>query len=1063
MEAGNWDLAYKHAESAMRRSFHKAAVSAKTPADRAVLEQAVKGTVMQADMASQIIGAARQQTIPKAAQQPRGTGGGPETATPRMTQAGAARAGHATVGPAGILDPGRMTRPLAATQRAHTLPRVVVQDLQNAIEKGLIHTVPGNKESRTLLYRQVTEQILLGRNTAAVKQYLNLSDEMLAQAYRETIQEAARMLQSLSALAQGNEDLFHEAAAKISFGGALSGSLKKASGGRIFKNAPEIPTDTLLARLVEDTSLFDRLMLLHSLAKPPKLGKFAALQNASYGFMLSQPATAVRNAISFVGRYSVDTLDEALTAGAHLAMGNRTKAAASMEQFKARGRAVVKGSALVTPRTSWKGTLQEIYDFTAGSLQQLKPSDARRTLALLNELPEREAHFLGTMMGEDLREGATTGVKLLDSMIDPKFQRILTTFNRAQEFSGRGMVFDGSVRAQLRSMGLDPNVLLMRPAKDIIQAVGGEQAFDDLIYAATTTALEATFSGQAAKQSIPGALLNFVNQVSIAKLGFPFPKFNLVAAPRWIYDHSPFALAEVFRTAADATGLTSGGFRGGRLTRGLRAQKIQEHDLPILMRERALTDKAYAENERLYTAAGLELGASNRQVKRLTRRAQEGLPGTQTALEQAQMRQASAQRQRDQLLGQRETLQGRLREIDKTEKFQRDIVRDAIGINAPNGAQYLARMASGMGLLGAAAVIRSMPQHEGTRWYEWKRTLDDGTTEIVDLRAYAPFAQYLFMADVMVDFDTHTNWDGYHEQIAEVEGVPGPLDMTRAMWDNYEGKYTAAELGSEFGKAFLSISRASGTTLTMTDLMTANGWPSLEDVSNAAIGTIGQFLSRFSTPARFAKDMVSTFDPEEAKLRTTPKPTADEPWHPMGAWLGNIPYASRVIPERISQTSGQPMTTAHPFLRAVLGVGTAPRDAVVEEIRKVGVPGQSVYIRETGDYGLDTEIARTYGQVLQSELPGFVEDEYYQMLDTPALKRDFLQQVVFPVLKRAALAEVKAAQGLERYEGATVRGENARRKRRQQRLIESLEQEAPVDESLYQAPADTRPGPPPQP
>jgi hypothetical protein len=210
----------------------------------------------------------------------------------------------------------------------------------------------------------------------------------------------------------------------------------------------------------------------------------------------------------------------------------------------------------------------------------------------------------------------------------------------------------------------------------------------------------------------------------------------------------------------------------------------------------------------------------------LTTRAQPGLPNTQTALAQAIDARDQLTRRRDRLRGALDIHKQRVREIDKTERHFRDVVRDAQGINAPTAAQYLARMTTGTALLGAAAVIRSQVGQEGTRWYEYRIDRGEGQDpEILDLRAYAPFAQYLYVADVMQDLSQHTNWTAAQEDAEE-------LGWSAAIWENYEGKYTAEELGAEFGKALLSISRAAGTSLTLADLL--RGRPS--STTSAVIG-----------------------------------------------------------------------------------------------------------------------------------------------------------------------------------------------------------------------------------
>jgi hypothetical protein len=171
-----------------------------------------------------------------------------------------------------------------------------------------------------------------------------------------------------------------------------------------------------------------------------------------------------------------------------------------------------------------------------------------------------------------------------------------------------------------------------------------------------------------------------------------------------------------------------------------------------------------------------------------------------------------------------------------------------------------------------------------------------------------------------------------------------------------------------------------------------------------------------------------------------------------------------LIPDRISQTTGQPVTATHPGYRAFAGVGSTQRDFISEEVKRIGVPGSTVYLKETGDYGLDRYLAEQYARLLQQHLPPILESEQYQQLATPARQRDFLQQYVFPVIKRGALDSAKADLGLDRFQAATVTGEGARRKQRQARLIEGLQQELPrVETEEIEVPGEPEPADDPVP
>lgn len=1051
IEDGEWDRAWKAAAAASATSYTKALKDA-TPRQEAVLRTIVHGTPLQDDLNAQIIAGARQRA---------GVGEAPKVKdfppSKTVTQAGAAR-GKATLGPAGILNPGRRQRPLSSAApelRAATLDRNVVRLIMEdlASPEGLA-TVPGNQDTYLRLFRQVGEQIYKGQNLRLLRDAgVRIPPEELAQHWNATISDAGRTLQLLSQFAQDNQAILTEAAERMSMGGALRGMLGGGpppryvgARGRVLSPEGQQAAQSAVEQVAERTNRYQATALANDMQKRSPVGPLRVLHDASYAWMLSKWNTAVRNYMSFTGRYSMDSLDHALTIPIARLTGDEPTAVLSSALLQERGVVPFQRGAAVTPKAAWSDELQTIYDFTTDNLNRLKPKDVRHALRLLLDAPEHMAEYLGTIGGEDLAQ-AVSGVPVLRTLANPKLQRFLTMFNRAQEFSARGVVFDATVRAQLRAKGLDPSLTLSKPVPEIIQAVGGQPAFDTLIFTATSQALEASFAGRTSKDSIPGWLIRMANEMWVSKLGVPFPRFNLSAAPRWIYDHSPAAILDWLRFPLDTLGVTApkGTTAGGRLYRGVRAQQIQRDELPILQGKigEAEQRQGLALQELLGTQR--EWNIRQRQVSRLQGRMQQGLPEARTALENAIELRDQLGKRRDRLKGEMKAARDVVGDLQSQQKKLLERVADATAINAPNYAQSLARMSVGVGILGAAMVVRSQPGAEGTRWYEFRVDREGQDPLILDFRPFAPFAQYLFVADVLNDFLRQTDWTAVHGEVAGGD-TANPLAWAHSIWSHYEGKYTEAELGSQFAQAFMSISRAAGTTLTLTDLATQDGLPSIGEFSRAIVGTIGQFFSRFTVPGQQVSDVWGQFSEEESKIRTPPRQTMEELSRPLAAPLANVPYVRRVIPERISQTTGRPVATEYPLLRALAGIGTTPRDFVVEEVRRVGVPGQSVFIRETGDYGLDRAIAESYATVLQEELPAILEDPTYRELRTPARQRDFLQRTIFPVLKRVALAEARSMVGEDRYTEATVRGEEERRRARQSRLIEELEGELPAED-----------------
>jgi hypothetical protein len=1059
---GDWDKAWKAAQAASAKSFTAAQLAAKTTQQQQLLQQAVKGTPLQADVNTDIIAGQRTRTGGLEA-----TAKGDFPPSLKVSQAGAAR-GKATLGPAGIVNPGPPQRPLSSTApalRAGILDTKVVRMLMAETSAEGMATVPGNRDTNLRLFRQVGEAVYRGKNLKLLREAgVKISPEELSAHFNATISEYGRGLQMLQQFSLQNKEILEAAAEQLSMGGALRGMLGGSSGppplitgarNRPIGRLGKIDPANTLDMIAKDTQTYEAVMLANTLQKRRPVGPLRAIHDASYAFMLSKWNTAVRNYVSYTGRYSVDSLVHATTIPIAKLLGDESTAALSTALLKERGLQPMgrAGTAVNPVKGGWADTLQEIYNFTADNLDGLKPNDARRAIRLLLDVPEQAAQYMGTITGEDLSE-SFSNTPVLRHLINPKVQRFITMFNRAQEFSARATVFDATMRALVRAKGLDPTSTLLKSTDEIAQAVGGRVAFEDMLQTSTMQALEATFAGRTSKDSLPGALIRFLNSAWPLKLGVPFPRFNFSAAPRWIYDHSPAALLDLARFPLDAGGITApkGTMAGGRLYRGMRAQSIEQKALPELSLKMGQAERKQGEALAGLLSTQREYSIRQRQVARLERRAQKNLPGIDT-LESARASLEQLGRRREQLKTTVQTAGESLKDLKAQQKDLLDVLADARGINAPNFSQYLARVGVGtVGILGAAWVIRAQPGAEGTRWYEFKVDRGEGQDPIIlDFRPFAPFAQSLFVADVLHDFYKHTNWDGYREQVGE-ESIAGPLDRLNAIWDNYEGKYTSAELGAQFAQAFLSISRAAGTTLTLTDLLTQNGWPSLQDAADSIIGTMGQFLSRGTVPGQMVTDVIGEFDPEEAKTRIPPRATLEEPMRPLAAPIANIPFARRVIPERISQTSGKAVAAEYPLLRALAGVGSAPRDFIVEEVRRIGLPGQSVFIRETGDAGLDRLVAETYAKILGETLPQILEDPSYTGLGTPARQRDFMQRYVFPDLKRAALGTVRGLLGEERFTAATVRGEEARRRRRVDAMLEELGPETP--EPQEEAPAD---------
>jgi hypothetical protein len=164
-------------------------------------------------------------------------------------------------------------------------------------------------------------------------------------------------------------------------------------------------------------------------------------------------------------------------------------------------------------------------------------------------------------------------------------------------------------------------------------------------------------------------------------------------------------------------------------------------------------------------------------------------------------------------------------------------------------------------MLPLAMMVRASQKDEGTPWYKVKVS----ENHTVDLRPFAPFVQYLFVADVLQDFYDNTDWGMVSEDLdlgkyswdnigeaffkggrydgayAADDIAKGLLSMVSAgLWDLvempgsayqfYEGKYTSQSLGKEIMNVAASTSQLAGTTLSLlAALATGPGRGKLDD------------------------------------------------------------------------------------------------------------------------------------------------------------------------------------------------------------------------------------------
>lgn len=824
-----------------------------------------------------------------------------------------------------------------------------------------------------------------------------------------------------------------------------------------------------------------------------EVGKISGFLNASYGPMLSQPVTATRNLIVAMPRYQMGVLDELVAAGSAHLVGDTAEASLHLHTARELASAAFLHPT-VGPRTPLRAarrTLDEIFSIP-NDLQQLKPGDRRRSLLMMKDATDMGVSpvltdFLGraSTVGEEVPTVAVRGKgpvsKALTWLNKPEVQAHLTMFNRWQEYWMRGTIYDGSIRAGLRYHGLNPDAVLSvdHPFQEAMRRLveqgrpveDAEAAVISLVEQAASRSLDWTFASHPLDGSVPAEILKFLSR-GIAQMGtaiaYPFPRFNLVSAPRMVYDHSPVAVLDnLVRGVPKLLGAPFPERFQTRATWGMVLKDIETKHLPELGGKLAVAKARVSETRALWATANKRAGT----LRKLTARAKErgtldvtDLPGQLArAEEEAAFHRSALVEWREN----RAILESQVRHL-------RTRARQLQRAQVPTIHEAIARQLTGVAVpLALAWYLRRSSMGEGTEWYELRLPFDlplekekEGETRL-DLRAFAPFVQYLFVADVLNDVLEHTDWDGFRAELGEEFSpwtIAPPVALKQlgaAVANNYEGKYTKGKLGREFVNAFLSMSRAAGGTLTITDLLTRREF-SMDNVVDAIMGTFGYVAGRYTVPFRPLGDIAGSVSEEERIARIPQAPTREDPFSPL--WqpaVANIPYARRAIPETISQTTGKPVATDRPLLRQATGAIVRDRDPILAEFLRVGV-GSAGYLKETGDKDFDNRAAKVYADNLIKYLPSVLSQEWYQTLRSPYLQADVLTRYVLPNIRAVTYATLMSELGVETVRELRMSDAERKRTQRYRRHLRTLiEEDAPVQGTLREE-AETPPEGPPE-
>lgn len=794
----------------------------------------------------------------------------------------------------------------------------------------------------------------------------------------------------------------------------------------------------------EQGNALDRAVLATTIA--PELtakggGRGAAITSLTKAALISKPGTMIRNTVTQAGRYGAGVADEMLASWFSLASGNIEQARLHQTRAKYLLQGTVRkgGSTLALFKHPWEDGLQAIYDYSSDMIAGLPGADMRKTLAGLEDFAHQETRLLGSLSLEGEQVGANKPTSKyrpiaaiqrgIDLMTQPAVRNTLTVFNRVQEHFFRATVFDAMVRAQLEAKGIDATDFLTgRHPRELVQRLG-EEEMDRIYGAAVSTALDYTFAADPLPGTAPARLLKAFTKVPVLsfllQLGQPFPRFNFVSAPRWVWDHTLVApLVDIPLALVRATMFSDSSpmFRG-RFHQMLQMSK-QTKTLLNLDTEIGRTEYDAAKylgdfmsaKEGAREAAKSWKAMENRGAKAAPLLLEElaklhgDLRSQVEASEAAKAKWREAEARITNLKGQRNTTRGTY------EKLQ------AVGA-AKSPQEYFARVATGSALMAAGWAFAKWKMGQSTtkgssdlQWYEmptgWipeevrKHAGVEGQT--IDMRAYSPEIQHFFMPDVLTDVGEHTDWAEWSHADAAKDPAHYIPDY---MHTHYTGKYTQGKFMRDALEAYFTMTPAAGSTRDLMDLLTGRAAEGSQpkdigDVQDMFITLAGQYIARLTVPLTTVSDVAGEFLPEEGKARIPAESGSEHPTKlKMLAepTIANIPGLRETIPEKINAITGRPVGAVDSLAR-LGGVTKRLQNRVEQEINATGLPYGAAVPRQSGDREFDNAVSTAYAKLLTDNFDQVLENEQYQGL-TPELKREILTKV-FAGLKKAAAGQV---------------------------------------------------------
>lgn len=304
-------------------------------------------------------------------------------------------------------------------------------------------------------------------------------------------------------------------------------------------------------------------------------------------------------------------------------------------------------------------------------------------------------------------------------------------------------------------------------------------------------------------------------------------------------------------------------------------------------------------------------------------------------------------------------------------------ISDAVG---KGDFRPLTRATMGTLALVWAYTYRNQPDAPG-EWFNVRV----GDNKQVDVRPFAPFSAYLFLAEAIRDAERYA------------KGIPARLDFQ---------DYLSAAVG---------MNRIAGTGLSIVDAVMAKQrspearWRQIKEVA-------GDYAASFFIPLQQVKDIVAQVSPEEAIRRDIRGRELT------GPVISAIPGLSRTLPPLPAITRPGPAKQENPLMTQFTGLYFKQPTDVEKELSRVGVNFRDMVPVSSGNPDVDRRAAAIAGDFIEKRMSKIMATQTYKKADDPGRQDMLLKSLgaVKDFASRKAEAEyrLRPAKRQEKLRGA---------------------------------------------